>query len=138
MPNEALVKAVKEIMALGKEGKLDDAYAGYKTLFESLEFSSYRPEDQRQALKLMIMAKGVVDKTAPSVVDAHSAAVEALKPLVEAYGEPSDYELLGIAYVVIGNEHGADTSFRLGLTIERQRNPGSDLCGAFMKRISFL
>lgn len=138
MANEALRQAVKTIMALGKEGKLDEAYAGYKALFESPEFPSYRLEDQRQALKLMILAKGAPDKATPAVIEAHAAATRPLQELVKAYSEPADYELLGICYVVIGDEPAAERAFRTGLDIERVRNSGSDLCGALMKRISFL
>jgi hypothetical protein len=138
MANEALRQAVKAIMALGKEGKLDEAYAGYKALFESPEFPSYRLEDQRQALKLMILAKGAPDKPTVAIIEAHAAATGPLQELVKAYNEPSDYELLGICYVVIGDDPSADRAFRTGLNIERVKNPGSDLCGALMKRISFL
>ena len=67
MANEALVQAVKSIMKLGKEGKVDEAYQGYNSLFESPDFETFRPEDQRQALRLMINAKGAPDKESPTV-----------------------------------------------------------------------
>jgi hypothetical protein len=138
MANEVLRQAVKGIMALGKEGKLDEAYAGYKALFESPDFGSYKLEDQRQALKLMILAKGAPDKATPAVIEAHRAAIAPLQALVDSYNEPSDYELLGLCHIVAGDEYSADVAFRAGLTIERVRNPGSDLCGALMKRIAAL
>lgn len=138
MANEALVQAVKSIMKLGKEGRFDEAYQGYKTLFESPDFMTYRPEDQRQALRLMILAKGAPSSPTEAIVQAHRAAIKPLDALVAAQSEPADYELLGICHAVTGNTQSADAVFRAGLNIERQRNAGSDLCGSFMKRISLL
>jgi hypothetical protein len=46
--------------------------------------------------------------------------------------------MLGICYVITGDHQSADKAFRAGLTLERERNPQSDLCGALMKRISLL
>jgi hypothetical protein len=137
MANEALVQAVKGIMKLGKEGRFEEAYQGYKALFESPDFSTYQPENQRQALRLMILAKGAPDKT-DAVVQAHKAAIKPLEALVAAHGEPADYELLGICHAVAGDTKSADAAFRTGLNAERQRNASSDLCGSFMKRISLL
>jgi hypothetical protein len=138
MPNEALVQSVKSIMKLGKEGRFEEAYQGYKDLLESPDFSTFRPEDQRQVLRLMILAKGAPSKSVPAVAEAHKAAIAPLEGLVQAHGEPSDYELLGICYVAVGDTTRADAAFRAGLDIERQRNASSDLCGSLMKRISFL
>lgn len=138
MANEALVQAVKSIMKLGKEGKVDEAYHGYKNLFESPDFETFRPEDQRQALRLMIHAKGAPDKPTDAMIQAHAAAVRPLTNLVLTHGEPADHELLGLCYVRVGDIQSADTAFRAGLNIERERNPSSDLCGLLMKRISLL
>lgn len=138
MANEALVNAVKQIVALSKNGDADGAYAGYGALFSGAEFSTYRPEDQRQALKLMILAKGVPSTPTPAMIDAHRAALGPLTELVSALGEPADHELLGICHVVLGNEESASNIFKAGLALERERNPSSDLCGALMKRVSML
>lgn len=138
MSKEALVTAVKTIHTQAREGNLEEAYAGYRELFESPWFAQCRAEDQRQALRLMIFAKGVPDRPTELMLEAHRAAVQPLTELVSVHGEPSDYELLGIVHVVLGNTESADRIFRTGLTIERQRNAGSDLCGALMKRISLL
>lgn len=139
MANEALKDAVKSIITLGKEGRLDEAYQGYKKLFDSSDFSTYRPEDQRQVLRLMIHAKGPhTQNQSAAKVEAHRSAIVPLKLLVDMYAEPSDYEMLGICHVMVEDFRSADAAFRAGLNIERERNPGSDLCGAFMKRISFL
>src|SRR5947208_1088081 len=56
--NEALVQSIKDIVALAKEGDLDGSYDGYRDLFASAAFGTYRVEDQRQALRLMIARKG--------------------------------------------------------------------------------
>ena len=46
--------------------------------------------------------------------------------------------MLGMCHVAGGTEAGAATVVRAGLTIERERNPQSDLCGALMRRVSLL
>jgi hypothetical protein len=138
MANEALVSAVKAIVADVRAGKLDAAFAAYKALFVSPAFAGYDAHDQRQALKLMIHAKGLPDPPTPAMVEAYRAAVGPLTELVSKHNEPADYELLGMCHVAVGNEEGAGQVFRAGLAIERQRNVQSDLCGAFMKRISML
>jgi hypothetical protein len=138
MANEALVQAVKSIMKLGKEGRVDEAYQGYRSLFESPDFATFRPEDQRQALRLMIHAKGAPERLTAPMIDAHRAAIGPLQSLISAHGEPADHELLGLCYVRVGDTQSADAIFRAGLNLERERNPSSDLCGLFMKRISLL
>lgn len=138
MANEALISAVKEIVALAKNGDGDGAYAGYRALFESPEFSTYRPEDQRQALKLMVLTKGAPETPTPAMVEAHRAALGPLTELVSAHGEPADHELLGVCHVVLGNEESASNIFKAGLAIERERDAGSVLCGSLMKRVSML
>jgi hypothetical protein len=138
MPNEALVSAVKVIVANARSGQLDAAYKGYRELFSAPSFRTYEPAEKRQALKLMVHAKGVPDPATPAMVEAHRAAIEPLTELVSEHGEPADYEMLGMCHVVLGNEAGAGTVFRAALAIERERSPGSDLCGALMKRVSML
>lgn len=138
MPNETLVQAVKTIVALARGGDLDAAYRGYRDLFQKPEFLKQRPEDQRQVLRLMILAKGVPSTPTEAMIDAHRAAVPALTELVSIHGDPGDHELLGLCHVVLGNVESADKIFRAGLKVERERNPQSDLCGTLMKRISLL
>lgn len=138
MASEFLVKSVKEIVGLSKGGDLDGAYAGYRTLFSGAEFASCRPEDQRQALKLMVLAKGAPSPATPSMVEAHRAALGPLTDLVSQHSEPADHELLGVCHVVLGNEESASSIFKAGLSLERERNPSSVLCGALMKRVSML
>jgi hypothetical protein len=138
MANEDLVQAVKKIHGLARAGNLEEAYTAYRELFSSPAFSTYRPEDQRQALRLMIHAKGTPSHPTPAMIEAHRSAVAPLTELVSLHREPSDHEMLGMCHVMIGNEESAGVIYRAGLTIERERSPQSDLCGAFMKRISLL
>ena len=138
MSNESLVQTIKEIVALARDDKIDEAYQRYAKLFSSTEFSKYKPEDQRQALRLMVFAKGVPDAPTPKMVEAHRAALGPLSKLVADQKEPADHELLGICYVACGDEQNASQVFRAGLALERERNPQSDLCGALMKRVSLL
>jgi hypothetical protein len=138
MADQALVDALKAIAASARSGEADKAYTGYRELFASGVFRGYAPNDQRQALRLMIHAKGVPDPPTPEMIEAHRAAIEPLTELVSSQGEPSDFEMLGMCHVAVGNEQGAGEVFRAGLAIERERNVQSDLCGAFMKRISML
>jgi hypothetical protein len=138
MANEELVQAVKKIVTIARSGNLDDAYLAYKALFDTPAFLGYRPEDQRQALRLMILAKNAPRTPTPAMVEAHRAALPALTELVSSHQEPADHEMLGICHVILGNEQSASAIFRAGLAIERERSPGSDLCGELMKRISMI
>ena len=138
MANEELVAAVKRVVALARSGNLDEAYLGYRDIFGNAIFTTYRPEDQRQALRLMVLAKNAPKPPTPSMLDAHRAALPALTELVSVHQEPADHELLGVCHLLLGHEESASTIFRAGLAIERERSPGSDLCGELMKRISLI
>jgi len=138
MANEQLATAIKRIMALAKAGNPDAVYDGYRALFESPEFLSYRSQDQRQALRLMVLSKGPSGRPTPAMIEAHRAAVVPLTELVSTESEPADHEMLGICHVLLGNEAAASAIFKAGLAIERERSPQSDLCGALMRRISLL
>ena len=138
MAKEDFVQAVKQIVARFRSGALDEGYLGYCALFKDDAFPTNSAQDQRQALRLMILLKGAPSKPTEAMIEAHQAAIPVLTELVNNYGEPADYELLGVCYVLLGDPQSADRAFRAGLAIERGRNPQSDLCGSFMKRISFL
>ena len=138
MANEALVAAIKDIMGLAKAGKTDEAYAAYAQLYASAAFAEYRPEDQRQALKLMVLAKGIPFPIPPPIKAAHEVAKGRLQALVDAHKEPADYEMLGMCHLLLGHAEAASNLYRAGLTIERERNSGSDLCGTLMRRVSEL
>ena len=138
MSKEALVAAVKSAVALVRAGKHEEAWQAYGKLFVTPGFMDNRPEDQRQALKLLILTKRPGIKSTQTLVEAHRAALEPLTELVSRYGEPEDYEMLGACHAIIGNEQSAAAIFREGLRIERERNAGSDLCGSLMTRLSAL
>src|SRR5688572_27997279 len=135
MSKEALVNAVKTIMAQSRAGDVEGSYTGYATLYQTPEFTQNKPEDQRQALKLLILAKRH-GQPSPGLIEAHRAAIPALTELVSTLNEPEDYEMLGLCHLIIGNEQAASNMFRQGLTLERARNPASDLCGRLMTRVA--
>ncbi len=138
MSKEALVAAVKNAVALVRSGQHEEAFLAYKELYVSAHFMQNRPEDQRQALKLLILAKRPGIKTTDTLRNAHRAALEPLTELVSRYNEPEDYEMLGACHALLGNEQSASAIFKEGLRIERERNAGSDLCGSLMTRLSAL
>lgn len=135
MSKEALVAAVKEIVTVARSGDAEASFDGYKALFERPDFSANRPEDQRQALKLLVLAKRQGQPSA-KLVEAHRAAIAPLTDLVSQHNEPEDFEMLGICHLAVGNEQAAANMFRQGLTLERDRNAASDLCGRLMTRVS--
>lgn len=132
---EALVTAVKAITAQARGGDEDGSYEGYAKLYATPEFGANRPEDQRQALKLLILKKRNGQPSA-KLIEAHRAAIPALTELVSTLEDPEDYEMLGICHLLIGNDQAASNMFRQGLTLERARNPASDLCGRLMTRVA--
>ena len=136
MPNEELVAAVKIIIGQAKAGKVDESYVGYAQLFSSAAFKGYPEADQRQALKLMILAKGIPTFPSPAIAAAHKSALVPIQALVAAHDEPADYELLGLCFVRVGDEASARTAFQRGLELERARNSQSPLCGTLMKWVA--
>ena len=137
MSKEVLVAAVKDIVTRARSGDAEGSFDGYKALFERPEFIDNRPEDQRQALKLLVLAKHTGPKS-EKLIEAHRSAIAPLTELVSKYNEPADYEMLGVCHVRNGNAEAAANMFREGLTLERAKNSGSDLCGRLMTRISGL
>ena len=137
MSKEALVNAVKQIMSQSRGGDVEGSFDGYAALFSSPEFPANKPEDMRQALKLLILQKRH-GQASEKLIAAHRAAIPALTELVSSHNEPEDYEMLGICHLIIGNEEAASNMFRQGLTLERERNAASDLCGRLMTRVAAL
>jgi hypothetical protein len=135
MEKEVLVGHVKEIVTLARSGDAEGSFDGYRALFSRPDFVNARPEDQRQALKLLVLAKRT-GQPSEKLVEAHRAAVAPLTDLVSKHNEPEDYEMLGICHLIAGNEQAAANMFRQGLTLERERNAASDLCGRLMTRVS--
>lgn len=135
MSKDALVSAVKQIVATSRSGDVETSFDGYRDLFAEPWFSANRPEDQRQALKLLVLAKRTGQPSA-KLLEAHRAAIAPLTELVSNLSDPEDYEMLGVCHLVLGNEEAASNLFRQGLTLERERNPASDLCGRLMTRVA--
>ena len=136
MASEELVQTVKLIVSQARAGKAEEAYAGYRALFSDPVFVTYPAEDQRRVLNLMVHAKKQGNMPPAHVIEAHRAAIGPLSELAAAYGEPADFEMLGLCQVMTDDEPAAARSFRAGLNIERARNPQSDLCGSLMKWVA--
>jgi hypothetical protein len=138
MTKEEMVALVKAAVGLAKDGKVDEMYAAYGAIFATTGFTALKPEDQRNALKLMVHFKSAPKKATDAMTKAHDAAIAPLTELVSVHGEPADFEMLGMCHLLMGREEAASNMFRAGLKIERERNPGSDLCGTLMRRVSEL
>lgn len=137
MSKEFLVAAVKDIVTRARSGDTEGSYDGYAALFSAPEFLDNRPEDQRRALELLILAKRT-GPTSDKLIEAHRSAIEPLTQLVSAHHEPADLELLGLCQLVTGDAVAAAELFRDALTRERARDAGSTLCGRLMTRVSAL
>ncbi len=135
--NETLVAALKKIAVLSRNGRTEDAYRDYAALFSSPAFADFRPEDQRQALRLMVLAKSPPAVT-ETVKEAHRIALVRIAALVKALEDPADYELLGVTKLLFEDTKAASEAFTKGLALERERNPQSELCGKLMQRVSSL
>jgi len=135
MSKEALKEALKTIMGKARDGDVEGSYDGYGALFGDPIFAANTPQDQRQVLKLFILAKRG-GQPSEKLIAAHRAAIPALTELVSSHNEPEDYEMLGVCWQLAGNEQAASNMYRQGLALERERNPQSDLCGRLMTRVS--
>lgn len=135
MSKEALVGAVKQIVSTSRAGDVEGLYDGYRDLFAAPWFLQNRPEDQRQALKLLVLAKRT-GKPSDKLIAALRSALVPLTELVSTLNEPENLEMLGVCHLTLGNEDAASNLFRQGLTLERERNPASDLCGRLMTRVA--
>lgn len=136
--NDVLIAALKKIVKLSRNGRANEAYQEYVKLFSGSTFADYRPEDQRQALKLMVLAKThPADKDA--VVAAHKAALSRIKALLEGGSlDAADHELLGVTQQYLGDAQAARSAFEAGLELERAKNPQSELVANLTRRVSQL
>lgn len=135
--NERFVEAVKKIVLVLKSGRTDEGYQQYADLLSAASFSEYRPDDQRQALKMLLLAKPPATRTDP-VVDAYRVALARIQALVDAFADPADYEMLGVARLQLEERQAAVAAFQTALKLERARNPASELCGSLERRVSQL
>ncbi|HQY64665.1 MAG: hypothetical protein IPF92_13555 [Myxococcales bacterium] len=137
MSKEAFVAEVKRIVGLTRGGDLDAANHAFAALFASPIIDAQRPEDRRQAFKLLVLAKRSGAPSA-SLLSAISAARSPIDRLVAETHAAEDYEMLGVCHVLLGDPDTATTLIREGLRLEREKNPQSDLCGRLMTRLSAL
>jgi hypothetical protein len=135
MTKDELVQKVKAIVTIARGGDADASYRGYRDLFSIPTFTQLKPEEQRQALKLLVLAKRSGTPSA-DLIEALRSAVPALTELVSLHNDPEDYEMLGLCHLIQSNDQAASNIFRAGLQLERDRNPQSDLCGRLMTRLS--
>ena len=132
----SLLQRAKEIVAVAKTGKVDEALTAYKALFEAPDFGTHDIAERRQVIKLVVNAKVPPNRPAPKVVEVHRAAMAPLEAMMGEGGDPADFELLGICCVFVGDEKRAAEVFRAGLKLARERNAKSDLCGSLMKWVA--
>jgi hypothetical protein len=130
-----LKAAVKSAIGLAREARWDEFYSVYGQLFANPNFGSNKAEDQRQALKLMIMTKGLPAPTTQAGIYAYQSAWYALSRLVAELRNPLDYELLGITHLRLGDEPGAKKVFQAGLEVAQAANDG-DTCGVFLRHLA--
>ena len=91
MSKEVFVAEVKRIVGLMRGGEPDSANTAFGELFASPLFADQRPEDRRQAFKLLVLAKRSGEAPA-TLIEALRAANGPLEALVEATHDPEDYE----------------------------------------------
>jgi hypothetical protein len=135
--NESFVEAVKRIVLVLRSGQTDEGYRQYAELLSSASFTEYRPDDQRQALKLLLMAKAP-EARSEAVEGAYVAALARIQALVDALAEPTDYEMLGVAHLQLGDPKAAGAAFHTALRLERARDPSSELCANLSRRVDQL
>lgn len=135
--NEAFVEAVKKIVLVLKSGRTDEGYAQYAELLSSPAFAEYRADNQRQALKLLLLAKAP-DGRSEAVNRAYTIALQRIQSLVDTLAEPADYEMLGVAHLQLEDRDSASVAFDIALKLERARNPQSELCASLGRRLAQL
>ncbi|HEY5947503.1 MAG TPA: hypothetical protein VIV40_18495 [Kofleriaceae bacterium] len=91
---EALAATVKRIIRSAREGRTSEAYKAYATLFEDDSFAKHRSQDQRQVLKLMVLAKSA-PPSSNEVTSAYESALARLKRLAAETDDPLDHEMIG-------------------------------------------
>jgi hypothetical protein len=128
---------VKKIVLVLKSGRTDEGYAQYADLLSSAGFTEYRPDDQRQALKLLLLAKAPPSRS-EAVLRAYRIALTRIQTLVDTLAEPADYEMLGVAHLQLDDKPKASAAFDIALKLERARNPASELSMNLARRISQL
>ena len=135
-PIEAVKQTAKAAAAFARESKWDEFFGAYTWLFQFPSFEQNKPEDQRQALKLMILTKGLPPPTTQHGVAAYQAAWYVLTRLMGEH-QPTmlDYLLLGLTHLRLADEPGAKKLFDTGYAMAQDANDG-DMCGEFLRYLS--
>jgi hypothetical protein len=83
------------LVRCAKDGRTKDAYKAYSALFSDASFARQRSQDQRQVLKLMVLAKST---PAPNdeVTSAYQSALARLKALATETDDPLDHEMIAV------------------------------------------
>lgn len=126
---------LEKIAELQKAGREEDAFRECAALLERSRFSAYSQGEQREALKMLLLLNG---PAGGSYVTrrAHRAGRDRARALVKQFGDPADYEVLGMCQAALGELAEALESFRRGLELEHGRNPRSDLCARLAQHTS--
>jgi hypothetical protein len=132
---EQLLGALGAIVALAKGGRVEDAYREYAALCSSPAFADQNPEEQRQALKLLVVL-AVPAIPSDAMRQAHRAALDRASALVERLGDPADYELVGLCQMALNEFKASGDTFRKALELEIARNPQSELCARLKRHVS--
>ena len=133
MKNAELAKALRLIFITARSGRTEYAYGKLAELFSSAAFAEYEPDEQREALRLMVHAR--TPPTEEFALAANRAALGHLKKLAETLAEPADYEMLGLANLRLDDTGAANAAFEKALELERARNAESELTKSLTKRL---
>jgi len=133
MKNTELAKTLRLIFNTARSGRTEYAYGKLAELYSSAAFAEYAPDDQREALRLMVHARNPPKKE--FVLAANRAALVHLKKLAEMLAEPTDYEMLGLTNQRLDDAGAANAAFEKALELERARNAESDLVRSLTKRL---
>jgi hypothetical protein len=133
MKNAELAKTLRLIFNTARSGRTEYAYSKLAELFSSAAFAGYEPNEQREALKLMVHASDPPKKE--FVLAANRAALGHLKKLAESLAEPADWEMLGLANLRLDDTGAANAAFEKALELERARNAESELTKSLTKRL---
>jgi len=99
---QALAATVKRIIGAAREGSTQLAFQAYAALFEDDQFAVQRPQDQRQVLKLLVMAKTMPPPSYP-VIQAYRSALARLHALAAVTNDPLDQEMIGVCERVLSS-----------------------------------
>jgi hypothetical protein len=97
-----LAATVKRIIGAARDGSTQLAFQAYAALFDDEEFAHQRAQDQRQVLKLMVMAKNV-PPSSPAVVQAYRSALKRLQALADEGNDAGDHEMVGVCMRVLAS-----------------------------------